>query len=75
MFGESNDSICHVRFAAHDLRTVFPVMLNAAREVVKTGLPVIVDGGVVEQSQADALLTLGVLAVGLGATLWGIKQL
>ena len=50
-------------------------MLNAAREVVKTGLPVIVDGGVVEQGQADALLTLGVLAVGLGATLWGIKQL
>ena len=54
---------------------VFPVMLNAAREVVKSGLPVIVDGGIFEQRQANTLLELGVLAVGLGAALWGIKQL
>ena len=51
-----------------------PVMLNAAREAVKAGLPVIVDGGIVEQSQAEALLGVGVLAIGLGAALWGIKS-
>lgn len=54
---------------------VFPIMLNAAREAVKTGLPVIVDGGIVEPSQAQALLGLGVLAVGFGSTLWGVKPL
>ncbi len=52
---------------------VFPLMLYAAREAVKTGLPVIVDGGVFEQSQAEALLDMGVLAMGLGTALWGIK--
>ena len=51
-----------------------PVMLNAAREAVKTGVPVIVDGGIFDQRQAEALLGVGVLAVGLGAALWGIKH-
>jgi dihydroorotate dehydrogenase (NAD+) catalytic subunit len=53
---------------------VFPVMLNVAREVVTTGIPMIVDGGVVEQGQVDSLLEMGILAVGLGSTLWGIKH-
>lgn len=53
---------------------ILPLMLNAAREAVKSGLPVIVDGGVYEQAQADAFLEAGVLAVGLGGVLWGINQ-
>jgi dihydroorotate dehydrogenase len=51
-----------------------PLMLSAAREAVKSGLPVIVDGGVYEQAQADTFLEAGVWAVGLGAVLWGINQ-
>lgn len=54
---------------------VHPVMLNAACEAVKSGISVIVDGGIVEQGQAETLLGLGVLAVGLGATLWSVKSL
>jgi len=53
---------------------VFPLMLNAAREVIKTGIPVIVDGGVYEKGQTQAFLDLGVLAIGLGNQLWGIGQ-
>jgi len=52
-----------------------PVMLNTAREPVKSGIPMIVDGGVFYKGQAEALLALGVLAVGLGATLWSVKSL
>ncbi|QRN82820.1 hypothetical protein JR338_10405 [Chloroflexota bacterium] len=54
---------------------VFPLMLNAAREAVKSRIPVIVDGGIGDETQAEALLGLGVLAVGLGAALWGINPL
>ena len=53
---------------------ILPLMLNAARESVKSGLPVIVDGGIYERAQADAFLEAGVLAVGLGAVLWGIDR-
>jgi dihydroorotate dehydrogenase len=53
---------------------ILPLMLNAAREAVKSEIPVIVDGGVYEKSQTDAFLDAGVLAVGLGAVLWGIDQ-
>lgn len=52
---------------------IYPLMLNAARDAVKTGIPVIVDGGVDEKDQADAFLDTGVLAVGLGGVLWGIN--
>ena len=53
---------------------IYPLMLNAARDAVKTGIPVIVDGGVDEKGQADAFLDTGVLAVGLGGVLWGINS-
>jgi hypothetical protein len=53
---------------------VYPLMVNAAREAIKSVLPVIMDGGVYEKSQAETLLDLGVLAVGLGGMLWGIDQ-
>jgi dihydroorotate dehydrogenase len=52
---------------------IFPQMLNAAQEVLKTGLPLIVDGGIYEKSQADAFLDLGVVAVGLGGSLWNVN--
>ncbi|MBG0788602.1 MAG: hypothetical protein H0S79_26230 [Anaerolineaceae bacterium] len=54
---------------------VFPLMLSATRAAVKTGLAVIVDGGIDAKTQAEALLALGVLAVGLGVTLWSVKSL
>jgi len=33
-----------------------------------------VDGGVYEKGQTQAFLDLGVLAIGLGNQLWGIRQ-
>jgi len=53
---------------------VYPLMVNAAREAARSGVPVIVDGGVYEKGQAETFLDLGVLAVGLGGVLWGIDQ-
>jgi hypothetical protein len=53
---------------------ILPGMLNAAREAVKSGLPVIIDGGVYKKGQVDTFLEVGVLAVGLGVVLWGIDQ-
>jgi dihydroorotate dehydrogenase len=53
---------------------ILPLMLSAAREAIKSDLPVIVDGGVDEQAQADAFLEAGVWAVGLEAVLWGINR-
>ena len=52
---------------------VFPQMLNAARTLVDSGLRVIVDGGGTMPWQAEALLGVGVIAVGLADALWGVK--
>jgi NAD(P)H-dependent flavin oxidoreductase YrpB (nitropropane dioxygenase family) len=48
-------------------------MLKTAREAVKSGIPVIVDGGIYQKDQVNALLGMGALAVGLGGALWGVK--
>ena len=53
----------------------FPVTLSTARVLVGAGLRVIVDGGVTKPEQAQALLDLGVTAVGLGSVLWGVIHL
>ncbi|MCB2213899.1 hypothetical protein KQH50_00750 [bacterium] len=52
---------------------ICPVMLQAAQVAREVELRVIVDGGIYEQSQMDAFLDLDVLAVGLGAALWGLR--
>ncbi len=49
---------------------VFPQMLNAARMLVDAGLRVIADGGGYQPWQAEALLGVGVTAVGLAEVLW-----
>jgi dihydroorotate dehydrogenase (NAD+) catalytic subunit len=51
-----------------------PVMLSAVEAAVGSGLRVIVDGGIYEREQAEAFLASGVMAVGLGAALWGVDQ-
>ena len=50
---------------------VFPQMLNAAGTLMNAGLQVIADGGGHESWQAEALLGVGVTAVGLAEALWG----
>ena len=51
----------------------FPVMLQAAQVLVDAGLPVIADGGVTETWHSQALLEVGVIAVGLGSALWQVN--
>jgi dihydroorotate dehydrogenase len=51
---------------------IFPQMLLTAQTLIKTGIPVIADGGIFHAWQASALLDAGVMAVGLDAALWGI---
>lgn len=53
---------------------IFPLMLKAAQELVAAGLRVIANGGVSARWQADALLDVGVTAVGLGSVLWKITH-
>jgi dihydroorotate dehydrogenase (NAD+) catalytic subunit len=52
---------------------IFPLMLNAAGQLKDSGHPLIVNGGIVNRSQAKVLLDMGVTAVGLGSLLWGIN--
>lgn len=51
---------------------ITPVMLSAVKRLVDAGLRVIVDGGGYGRESADAFLDCGVMAVGLGAALWGV---
>jgi 2-keto-3-deoxy-6-phosphogluconate aldolase len=53
---------------------IFPVMLEASRVLVNAGLRVIANGGVTCRAQVDALMEVGVTAVGLGSALWGAGQ-
>ncbi len=53
---------------------IYPIMLHTISAVVKTGLPVISSGGVMTRQEVDALLHLGVMAVGLGSVLWHVDQ-
>ena len=53
---------------------IFPTMLNAARGLIDTGHPLIVNGGIFDPSQAKILLDMGVSAVGLGSALWKLTQ-
>lgn len=53
---------------------IFPVMLEASRGLVNAGLRVIANGGVTTRAQVDALMDVGVTAVGLGSALWGAGQ-
>ena len=50
---------------------IFPAMLTAAKRLIDTGLPMFVNGGIFDQTQAKILLDMGVTAVGLGSVLWG----
>lgn len=50
---------------------IFPIMLKAAQALVAAGLQVIANGGVSDRWQVDALMNIGVTAVGLGSVLWG----
>ena len=52
---------------------IFPLMLNAAGQLKDSDHPLIVNGGIVNQSQAKVLLEMGVKAVGLGSLLWEIN--
>lgn len=52
---------------------IFPAMLNAAGQLKDFGHPLIVNGGIYNQSQAKVLLEMGVTAVGLGSLLWEIN--
>jgi hypothetical protein len=52
---------------------VFPQVLHAARALVAGDLQVIADGGGHTPWQAEALLGVGVAAVGLAEALWGIN--
>mgnify|MGYP001028750835 CR=1 FL=1 len=52
---------------------IFPLMLNAAEQLIRTGHRLIVNGGIYDKSHADILLTMGVTAVGLGSILWKIN--
>lgn len=51
---------------------LFPVMLGATRTLTQAGLRVIANGGVTTHRQIDAMLDIGVLAVGLGSVLWRV---
>lgn len=51
---------------------IFPVMLRTTQMLTQSGLRVIANGGITARWQIDALLDVGVLAVGLGRVLWGI---
>lgn len=51
---------------------IFPVMLAAARVLTNAGLGVIANGGVQAPWQVDALMRVGVTAVGLGSALWQV---
>lgn len=52
---------------------IFPSMLKAAKTLVGEGLQVIVNGGLSQIWQANALLACGVMAVGLGSLLWEVE--
>lgn len=52
---------------------IFPVMLPAAQVLTQAGLRVIANGGIHTRGQVEALLDVGVLAVGLGSALWGVE--
>jgi dihydroorotate dehydrogenase (NAD+) catalytic subunit len=49
---------------------IFPLALQAVRELARAGLPVIGAGGVYAPEQAEAMLAAGALAVQLDAVLW-----
>jgi len=51
----------------------FPILLQAAQDLADAGFPVIADGGVTEPWQSQALLEVGVTAVGLGSALWQVN--
>jgi dihydroorotate dehydrogenase len=53
---------------------IYPMMLNTAHLLVNAELRVIADGGVFARWQADALLDIGVMAVGLGSVLWQVRS-
>lgn len=51
---------------------IFPIMLQAAQQLVQAELRLIANAGVYYQWQAEALLASEVFAVGLGSALWGV---
>jgi dihydroorotate dehydrogenase (NAD+) catalytic subunit len=53
---------------------IFPVMLGAVQQLIRLGLHVFANGGVVARWQADVLLEVGVAAVGLVSILWQVDQ-
>ncbi len=51
---------------------IFPLMFQSVKILIDAGLPVIAEGGIQEDWQAEALTKAGCLAVALGAVLWEI---
>ena len=51
---------------------IFPIMFKAAQKLSAAGLRVIANGGIAARWQVDALMAIGVTAVGLGSVLWWI---
>jgi len=55
--------------------SLFPLTLETVYSAVKTGLPIIGAGGVWTKENAEAMLSVGALAVQVDAVLWGINWL
>ncbi len=51
--------------------SLFPQTLNRVRDAAKLGIPMIGAGGVWTKENADAILSVGALAVQVDAALWG----
>jgi dihydroorotate dehydrogenase (NAD+) catalytic subunit len=54
---------------------IFPIMMAAAQVLINAGLRVIANGGVCDPWQVDALMKVGVTAVGLGSVLWQVDPI
>jgi len=50
--------------------TLFPQALLAVRDAARVGIPIIAAGGVQTKENADAMLSVGALAVQMDASLW-----
>jgi dihydroorotate dehydrogenase len=50
--------------------SLFPQTLEVVNNAAKLGLPIIGSGGVWSKENADAMLSIGVLAVQVDAALW-----
>ena len=54
-------------------QSLFPQALNIVRDAAKLGIPIIGAGGVWTKENADAMLSVGALAVQVDVALWGFS--